>query len=71
MANHNLTVGSIVTNFSQMAKVVEVRSFPFNDVILKPHGIDAFGGLWVADPAKCKLVEAEPTYRHRDGLVVF
>jgi len=71
MANHNLTVGSIVTNFSQMARVVEVRKAPYNDVILKPHGLDAFGGYWAADPAKCELVEVELTYRHRDGLVVF
>jgi len=68
---HNLIVGSIVTNFGQLAKVVEVRELPYNDVILQAHGLQNFSGRWAADPAKCELVEAEPVYRHRDGLIAF
>ena len=68
---HNLIAGSIVTNFGQLAKVVEVRNAPYNDVILTGHGLGKVSGNWAADPAKCQLVEAEPVYRHKTGLVAF
>ena len=68
---HNLIVGSIVTNFGQLARVVEVREAPYNDVILMGHGLDMIDGKWAADPAECKLAEGEPVYRHKTGLVIF
>lgn len=64
MANVTLSVGSVVVNFNQTAKVVgffaaadgrpcDMTGWP----ILKGLGADgkARGGKWVADPAKCEV----------------
>jgi hypothetical protein len=66
MANVTLSVGSVVVNFGQTAKVVGVwqaadgrqcdqTGWP----ILKALGADGKprGGKWVADPAKCEVAQ--------------
>jgi len=69
---HNFIAGQIVRNFGQVARIVEVRPAPYNDLILAAHGLDIFSGKWAADPAKCELLsETAPVYMHRDGLVAF
>ena len=64
----SFSVNDIVINFGQMAKVVEIRS---DGLKLHAHGLDMFPGFWIADPAKCKLVESEPILMHKTGLVAF
>ncbi len=69
---HNFIAGQIVRNFGQVARIVEVRPEPYNDLILAAHGLDIFSGKWAADPAKCELLsETVTVYQHRDGLVAF
>jgi hypothetical protein len=64
MAN-NFSVGSVVVNFGQTAKVVglfvSASGFPSDQdgwPILKGIGHDGKprGGKWVADPSKCEAV---------------
>lgn len=69
--SHNLKVGQIVRNFGQLARIIEVRREPYNDVVLASHGVVSFVGTWAADPSKCQLVEDVAVYMHRDGLVAF
>ena len=68
---HNFIAGQIVTNFGQLARIIEVRPAPYNDLVLAAHGLNIFSGTWAADPAKCQPIEAAPVYMHRDGLVAF
>lgn len=62
----NFTLGSMVVNFGQTAKVVGFwkNAHGLNDKkdgwpILKAVGRDgkARGGKWVADPAKCEVAQ--------------
>jgi len=69
---HNFTAGQIVRNFGQVARIIEVRPAPYNDLILAAHGLDIFSGKWAADPSKCELLsETTEVFQHKTGLVTF
>lgn len=59
----NFTIGQVVTNFGVTAKVIGFFDRPGTghdgDPILREIGPNGKlrGGKWVADPAKCQIVE--------------
>jgi hypothetical protein len=46
-------VGDLVCNFGQIARVIEVRPAPYNDLVVQEVGKRR---RWIACPAKCQPV---------------
>ena len=64
-----LPIGSLVTNFGVIAKVVGHHGIT-GDPILRAHDIRMGGEQWLASAALCEpLGEPGPALRHKDGLV--
>jgi len=60
---HNFTLGQTVRNFGLLATIVK-----FHPITGDPILQDAQGRRWLADAAKCEVVN--DACRYKDGLVV-
>lgn len=56
---NTLRVGTVVENFGQIARVVGHHAASDNWPILKSFRSNGklYGGKWVADPSKCRVIE--------------